>query len=206
MTQTALEDATTDISADLSVRLMGPARNAPVYRVDRGLLGWHGVATTSFMFRRDLLEIIVPTSTDQLRICADYYLVCFGHLLTGTLTIGRALSCFRRHRANNFSSSPLLGGASMIGVFPQKELVERLMVDHLSANIDAFVRVVGWPYCKLLISRKVPKRKIYRHTKRFPALQRYYSRSPLRFRLKYKLFYRLVRARSKPRSAAGVEW
>ena len=149
---------------------------------------------TSFMFRRDLLDIIIPQSTEKLRICADYYLAHFGHLLTGTLTVGRALSCFRLHRTNSFSYLPRLGGPSYTGNFTQKAAIERLVVEHIAENIELFIKVLGWPYCRAIVSRWIPRRRIERFTRDHPKLRReYVGRSPLRFWVKYGLFYRLMR-------------
>lgn len=59
-------------TAEFSVRYRQPARR-----------GWPYSATSSFMFRRDILAMIVSEQTDTIRICADYYLVQLSSAIGG---------------------------------------------------------------------------------------------------------------------------
>jgi glycosyltransferase involved in cell wall biosynthesis len=124
--------------------------------VDRNFLdGWSGVGMSSFVFRRDLLELIMPDDTDSTRICADYYLVIYSHLIAGTLSLGSALSCWRVHRSNYFSSNPVLGGPWRPGVFtPEIHLpMNRSIINHVKRNRAKLAPVLGEELCDSIIGR-----------------------------------------------------
>jgi hypothetical protein len=55
-----------------------------VQYIDRAWHGWHGIATSGMMWRRDLLDLVWPADMTGLRICADLYLYFLCHLISGT--------------------------------------------------------------------------------------------------------------------------
>lgn len=74
---------------------------------------WHGYwiwgTTSSMMFRRDVLALIMAEDI-EMRISADDFLANFAHAIGGTAVIDRVLGSYRRHGANNFSDNLVLGG------------------------------------------------------------------------------------------------
>lgn len=70
---------------------------------------WIWGTTSSMMFRRDVLALIM-TPAFEMRICADEYLANFAHAIGGTAVIRKVLGMYRRHGGNNFSNNAVLGG------------------------------------------------------------------------------------------------
>lgn len=70
---------------------------------------WIWGTTSSMMFRRDVLDLIMGRDF-EMRICADEYLANFAHAIGGTAVIRKVLGMYRRHGSNNFSNNAVLGG------------------------------------------------------------------------------------------------
>lgn len=132
-----------------------PLHDPRITLVKRSVDGWHGVATSSFMFRKDLLELIVPADTTSLRICADAYFVKLAHFIAGTLVIEQALGCYRMHTSNSWAKNPRLGSGLDVGTFTLRELsrVTRLMIDHIVSNRGTFDRLLGVLFTRRLVYR-----------------------------------------------------
>jgi glycosyltransferase involved in cell wall biosynthesis len=103
-----------------------PARLLSRHEIDGGPLGqrlaveliaadanWGGFwiwgTTSSMMFRRDVLALIMAQEI-EMRISADDFLANFAHAIGGTAVIDRVLGSYRRHGANNFADNLVLGG------------------------------------------------------------------------------------------------
>ncbi len=162
--------------------------------VDRTLDGWHVVAMSSLMFRRDVLNLIMPAHTQELRICADYYLVCFAHALGGTVTISKSLSFFRLHQGNNFSFNIVVGGPHSPGYFPDvhRSRIHREIARHVILNYDRLSKIVDWSLCKVLIRKGIARHQMFRETAAAPHVRGLFG-SNRAFMLKYGLFYRLLK-------------
>lgn len=76
---------------------------------------WIWSTTSAIMFRRGVLEAILTDKTKDIRICADFYLLQFAHMIGGTLLINASLGCYRRHGTNNFALNPTMGADTRIG-------------------------------------------------------------------------------------------
>lgn len=72
--------------------------------------GWPFSATSSFMFRRDVLRLAITPTTDKIRICADGYLVQIASALSGSILIFDQLSSYRHHATNNYIGGFVIGG------------------------------------------------------------------------------------------------
>lgn len=103
-----------------------PKRLVTRHAIDGGPLGlrfeaelvaadanWHGYwiwgTTSSMMFRRDVLALIMAEAI-EMRISADDFLANFAHAIGGTAVVDRVLGSYRRHGANNFADNLVLGG------------------------------------------------------------------------------------------------
>lgn len=76
---------------------------------DNPMREWIWSTTSAIMFRRGVLEAIFSDQIRDIRICADYYLLHFAHLIGGTLLIHTPHGCYRRHGTNNFALNPTMG-------------------------------------------------------------------------------------------------
>ena len=112
--------------------------------VDRAENGWHVVATSALMFRRDILPLVLPDRTDGFRTCADVMVYKLSHLLAGTIAIGATLSCYRLHGKNGFSRNPAIGGLFMLGPFLETNPeLDRLAVEHITQQRSRLEGIVG---------------------------------------------------------------
>ena len=64
------------------------------------------------MFRRDIVELVLPDRDDQLRLYLDFYLSTFCVLIVGGIAIHESLYAYRMHGKNKHSDGLMLGGAS----------------------------------------------------------------------------------------------
>jgi hypothetical protein len=64
------------------------------------------------MFRRDIVELVLPDNDDQLRLYLDFYLSTFCVLIVGGIAIHESLYSYRMHGKNKHSDGLMLGGAS----------------------------------------------------------------------------------------------
>jgi hypothetical protein len=167
----------------------------PLFYVDQEHRDYSVVAMSSLMFRRAILELIIPADTEQARICADYYLIVFAHAIGGTLTIWSQLSCFRMHRTNNFSNNGVLGGRHSPGHFPghMRWKLENEIARHVIANFPSLSHAIGAEKCRKLIRRIIPRRHLYKAVKDYPSVAALFGRSPLFFKIKYGTIYPLLK-------------
>lgn len=148
--------------------------------IDRNFEGFHWSATSSLVFRRDLLELIAPADTDATRICADYYFVNYCHQLTGSITISSAHSAYRLHRKNNFADNPRAGGTFQAGFLSdaQRYPIERSIAANCIKNADRLAAIFGIDPLAKIVKRYIPENKIYRETKSAKALWKHIGRTP----------------------------
>ena len=71
---------------------------------------WYWQTQSAMMFRRALLDLIVPPPTEcaAFRICSDFYLARFGHLIANSMILLEVLGGYRQHSANNFAGSSFI--------------------------------------------------------------------------------------------------
>lgn len=71
---------------------------------------WYWQTQSAMMFRRSLLELILPppTECDAFRICSDFYLARFAHLVANSMILLEALGGYRQHSANNFAGAAFI--------------------------------------------------------------------------------------------------
>lgn len=115
---------------------------------------WLWATTSSMMFRRATLQLILPDVTEPFRVCADNYICHFGNLVGGSILIPERLGCYRRHGANSFSKNRIVGGQHPTGdmrTHPHHARIRQAIVDHLLNYSDRFITVLaGWWFLVLL--------------------------------------------------------
>jgi glycosyltransferase involved in cell wall biosynthesis len=115
---------------------------------------WMWATTSSMMFRRATLRLVLPDVTEPFRVCADNYICHFANLVGGSILIPERLGCYRRHGANSFSKNRIVGGQHPTGDMrehPHHESIRRAVVDHLTDYADRFIAVLaGWWFLVLL--------------------------------------------------------
>lgn len=76
---------------------------------------WIWSTTSAIMFRRDVLEIALTEYVRDIRICADFHLLHFCHLVGGSLLIDSSHGCYRLHGSNNFAARMFVSGDGRAG-------------------------------------------------------------------------------------------
>jgi glycosyltransferase involved in cell wall biosynthesis len=102
---------------------------------------WIWATSSSMVFRRSTVELIMPKDGTTFRICADYYIAHFCHLIGDSLLIPTIHGCYRRHGHNNFGSNPVLGNINSVGNLdkhPPHDLFRWTMINHVLNNLDDF--------------------------------------------------------------------
>jgi glycosyltransferase involved in cell wall biosynthesis len=114
--------------------------------VQPDLFRWHWTVTSGMMFRRAMIELLMPVEPDRVRLAADMYLVTLAHYFSGSLLLDETLGAYRRHGGNLFSKLPVTGSRAALA--PQNGLPLtrrnfRVMLDHVRANYDTFATIFG---------------------------------------------------------------
>ncbi len=107
---------------------------------------WIWATTSSMMFRRSILDLIIPENGEPFRVCADNYLCHFANLIGGSLIIPEVHGCYRRHGLNYFSSNPLVGGRLPTGDMkrhPKHEIVRLNILSHFLKNHERFLALLS---------------------------------------------------------------
>lgn len=105
---------------------------------------WVWATTSSMMFRRPVLEMLMPQDVSAYRYCADNYVCHFANLLGGSWLLPDRLGCYRRHGENGFSTNPLIGSRAPTGDMrrhPSHDTLLARMRAHIDERFDDFVRL-----------------------------------------------------------------
>lgn len=73
---------------------------------------WSSNSTAAMMFRRDIVELVLPEKDEPLPLYLDFYLSTFCILIIGGIAVHEALYAYRKHGKNKHSDGFMLGGAS----------------------------------------------------------------------------------------------
>ncbi len=115
---------------------------------------WIWSAMSCAMFRKPLIDLILPDKTEYFKVCADFYLFHFASILGNSLIMPEFLGCYRRHCKNNFSFNKIVSGSANPGDItnePAKELVREVMLYQIQARYSYFYNY----YCVQGIQRLV---------------------------------------------------
>ncbi len=153
---------------------------------------WIWATSSSMVFRRSTLEIIMPKDGTTFRICADYYMAHFCHLIGDSLLIPTIHGCYRRHGGNNFGTNPVLGNINSVGNLdkhPPHDLFRWTMINHVLNNYDLFYPIFMGPgmvgFLMRLVKFKELPRLVAAYPRVFPRPLWHYLRLSLRqWRLK----------------------
>jgi hypothetical protein len=98
------------------------------------------------MFRRSMLDLLMPADPGRIRICADHYLMSLAHFFSGSLVLGEVLGAYRRHGRNTFATLPVLGYCGALAPGNGKTTLDenyRLMHDHVREHYETFASIFG---------------------------------------------------------------
>jgi GT2 family glycosyltransferase len=107
---------------------------------------WPWTSTSAMMFRRSVLERVIPEDPESFRICADHYICLFCHFVGGSILIPSALGAYRRHGKNGFSSNPVLGSGRSPGpesLHPSQESAKKMIRRALLGDEETWRELLG---------------------------------------------------------------
>jgi glycosyltransferase involved in cell wall biosynthesis len=116
---------------------------------------WIWATTSSMMFRKSVLDIIMPDNGDEFRVCADNYICHFANLIGGSLLIPGIYGCYRRHGSNYFSCNPIVGGRLPTGDMkrhPKHHIVRLHILSHFLKYHEKFLSILSdWKFIMTLL-------------------------------------------------------
>lgn len=133
---------------------------------------WTWATTSSMMFRKATLELVMPDTIDQFRICADNYISHFANLIGGSILVPEVYGCYRRHGMNCFSSNSLVGGCHPTGNMkhhPSHDHVRKTILATLLQRHDQFSAVLSEGGFETLLARVATGWEIYRASREYPG-------------------------------------
>jgi glycosyltransferase involved in cell wall biosynthesis len=107
---------------------------------------WSSNSTAAMMFRRDIVELVLPEGDDQLRLYLDFYLSTFCVLIVGGIAIHEALYSYRMHGRNKHSDGLMLGGATQTSRknwAPISQRVFDLILNVLQERRGTLIEAIG---------------------------------------------------------------
>ncbi|MBS0520605.1 MAG: glycosyltransferase [Proteobacteria bacterium] len=107
---------------------------------------WSSNSTAAMMFRRDIVELVLPDGDEELRLYLDFYLSTFCVLIVGGIAIHEALYAYRMHGKNKHSDGVMLGGASQTSRknwAPITQQVFGLILDVLNKRRETLIESIG---------------------------------------------------------------
>ena len=122
-----------------------------VHLVEPGYAGsWMWAPTSGNCFRRDALQLFLNNEDlAALRSCTVSYLLRGINVVTGSVVIDRPLAVYRLHGMNVFAKHPHLNGVLSYdrdSPSDNNEMGHKLIVDHLIANAQLFLRKMPSPW------------------------------------------------------------
>jgi hypothetical protein len=81
----------------------------PAIFIKPDIYRWHWTATSAMVFRRAMLDLVMPDPIPPIPLCADHYLAHACHFFTGSILVQASLGGYRRHGGNGFSRLAVYG-------------------------------------------------------------------------------------------------
>lgn len=169
----------------------GVSNGEILYAQHGSAAGWFFTPTSGCVFRKAMLDVIMPEDVETFRISADYYLVMFSSLLSGALILTRPLGFYRVHGENNFTKHPYLGSSFQPGPWDSPIPYNKAILRHIDANFDRFAALFGGWRCADLTRKLVPVHQRYTMLSGLERLRReVHPMSKSLFFLVYGIYYR----------------
>lgn len=127
--------------------LQGPTENIVVWSQSLQYPFWPWATTSSMMFRRSILELILNDTDYSMNICADNYVCHFANLIAESIVISNIYGCYRRHRNNYFASNPYINNRTLIGNMDNHPEHKRIMYrirEELMERSDSFLQILSF--------------------------------------------------------------
>jgi glycosyltransferase involved in cell wall biosynthesis len=132
---------------------------------------WFWATTSSMMFRKTILDIIMPDNPEEFRVCADNYVCHFANIIGGSMLIPSVHGCYRRHGANNFSCNPFVGGRLPTGDMdrhPKHHIVRLTIVAHILTSPERFSALLSEGNFTMTLLRLTGPVEIFRLKRKYP--------------------------------------
>jgi glycosyltransferase involved in cell wall biosynthesis len=105
----------------------------------RGYSEYPWTVTSGMVFRRTMLDIVMPRDVESVPICADGYVFVMCHFFSGSLATKHVLAAYRRHKRNQFAFLPVHGVGEispMQNVTQHRKVLVQTMLDDVLERYD----------------------------------------------------------------------
>lgn len=119
---------------------------------------WFWSATSAMMFRRTMMELILPDSIDLGKYAGDTYFAYGAHAIGGSILIDAHVGMYRRHGANGFADTGVYGAGTM-AQRPNGSnwaLVSQVLRDHVQNNLAEFNHQIAFWHIERLLAQTAP--------------------------------------------------
>lgn len=126
----------------------------PAIVVKPDLFRWHWTATSAMVFRRSMLDLVMPAQPLPDRLGADHYLIQLCHFFTGSMLIDARLGAYRRHGNNGFASFAVYGATAAQAPYATFDYLDTnlfAMATHVLDRRETFENLFGAHRVRALI-------------------------------------------------------
>jgi glycosyltransferase involved in cell wall biosynthesis len=129
---------------------------------------WFWGPTSALMFRRSVMELLLPDSIEIGVLGGDTYFAWASHVVGGSILVDHHVALYRRHGANGYSDMGVYGAGAMAvrSSSSSWEEVEKNLRAHVQSNSDRFRNQIHSDYIERLLAKKVSKSRATEHERR----------------------------------------
>lgn len=123
---------------------------------------WLWGPTSALMFRRSVLEILLPDNIEIGRYGGDTYFGFGSQAIGGSILIDGQVALYRRHGANGYSDMCVYGAATMARRFSSSswEEVAQNLGAHVRSNSSRFLHQIHADHIERLLAKTAPFEKL----------------------------------------------
>jgi glycosyltransferase involved in cell wall biosynthesis len=147
-------DAITDLRRADAYRRPDAEFEPPSASFIRQTIGrWFWSPTSALMFRRSVMEIVLPENIDIGALGGDTYFAFACQAVGGSILIDKHVALYRRHGANGFSNASVYGAGTIAlrSSSSSWEEVAKNLRAHVQSNLDRFLHQIQPQHIKRLL-------------------------------------------------------
>ena len=116
---------------------------------------WPWATTSTMMFRKSVLDLVLDGTEYAMDICADNYICHFSNLIGESILMPDIYSCYRRHYENNFATNPYINNRIYVGDMnnhPDHREMKNQIRKELLKKSDIFLKLLSFRnYSKMVM-------------------------------------------------------
>lgn len=144
-----------DTTQSAAVTNAVPTDASPAIFIKPDIHRWHWTATSAMVFRRAMLDLVMPDPLPPIPLCADHYLAHACHFFTGSILVQSSLGGYRRHGGNGYSRLAVYGTCAAHAPFHDdrhNRANMKVLLSHVLDRRLAFESIFGTAAVRALVS------------------------------------------------------